>query len=504
MNFRKAEPWFFWCLVLLHLVPVLSLDYFVTHDGPAHVYNADLIKSLLFSGESPGAKDFFEFNSFPQPNWSGHILLILFGFVFSPSFSEILLVSGIIVLTAFSFRYLLMYLIPAKMYTAWFVFPFLHGFLLYMGFYNFCLGTALVFLGAGWFLRNRTRFSLRNMMVLFLLATALYFSHLFCLLLFLIWMGFVVVLDMLLKKQALQLHARWILPLIPVLALSLIFIFTGESGNSSSRETTELLKWILDARPVITLNYEKQQLFSIVAGISILAVLLFLGVHRIIKERALRISDSLAFTAIFCFICYFVFPDEAATGGFVSIRFLLFFFLFALSWIACRLKKEWMGMALAAILLMVSVRMLWFHYHEMNRLSEDVSIYTKAGEHLQSGEVVLPLNYSDNWLHSNISCYLGAERHAVLLDNYEASKPHFPLQWKRGKDPYETVGRFSASIPPCFSTQALLKTELSIDAVVCWRSNEPADSCSREIRQWLEQEYKAVGKESKGNYTVWK
>lgn len=34
------ERWLFWGLVALLLIPVWSVDYFPTTDGPSHVYNS--------------------------------------------------------------------------------------------------------------------------------------------------------------------------------------------------------------------------------------------------------------------------------------------------------------------------------------------------------------------------------------------------------------------------------------------------------------------------------
>gem|GEM_PF-4258636 len=36
-------------LLFLNLIPILLLKYFVTLDGPSHLYNANLIKHLLLN-----------------------------------------------------------------------------------------------------------------------------------------------------------------------------------------------------------------------------------------------------------------------------------------------------------------------------------------------------------------------------------------------------------------------------------------------------------------------
>ena len=46
-NLPAIEKWGFRIILFLHLLPVLLLTPFVTLDGPAHLYNAVLIRELF-------------------------------------------------------------------------------------------------------------------------------------------------------------------------------------------------------------------------------------------------------------------------------------------------------------------------------------------------------------------------------------------------------------------------------------------------------------------------
>ena len=100
----QFEKYFFFFIVLLHLIPMLSVKYFVTHDGPAHVYNAHLINNLLFHKDSI-ASNFFELTPGIVPNWIGHALIAFFS-LFLPYFiSEKVLLCIYIISFAFFFSF---------------------------------------------------------------------------------------------------------------------------------------------------------------------------------------------------------------------------------------------------------------------------------------------------------------------------------------------------------------------------------------------------------------
>jgi hypothetical protein len=49
-------------------------------DGPAHLYNANLIHHLIF-GNTPQLEQYFSFNKELLPNCTGHSLLALLNFI---------------------------------------------------------------------------------------------------------------------------------------------------------------------------------------------------------------------------------------------------------------------------------------------------------------------------------------------------------------------------------------------------------------------------------------
>ena len=139
----RWEPILFYLMLVLNWWPVLSVTYFPSLDGPAHLYNADLIQSILFEKDSFVA-DYFSFHREPVPNWTGHLLLMFLGFFFSALWTQKIFLIVLISALPLAFRALMKTAQPAHHWFSWLVFPFVYSFVFYLGFYNFLLG--LVFL----------------------------------------------------------------------------------------------------------------------------------------------------------------------------------------------------------------------------------------------------------------------------------------------------------------------------------------------------------------------
>ncbi|MGI4833999.1 MAG: hypothetical protein ACRYFK_11110 [Janthinobacterium lividum] len=70
---ERWENWVFWLLLGAHLLPLWSHRYFLTVDGPAHLYNAWLLKAMLMH-PSNTAHQLLAFNFNPEPNYLSHVL----------------------------------------------------------------------------------------------------------------------------------------------------------------------------------------------------------------------------------------------------------------------------------------------------------------------------------------------------------------------------------------------------------------------------------------------
>ena len=143
-----------------------------------------------------------------------------------------------------------------------------------------------------------------------------------------------------------------------------------------------------------------------------------------------------------------------------------------------------------AVFSMLSLLFLIYHYTESETTDKEAKEYFSVSGHVREGSIVLPVCYSVNWLHSNLSNYLGAEKNVVLLDNYEAAMSHFPTMWKPELDPYAGMNIGYAS-SPCLDIERYQKISgQNIDYIIRWGYNKTfQDSCAQAISAYILKNY---------------
>lgn len=495
----KYEPVIFYGMVLIYATPVLFLHFFPTVDGPAHLYNSNLLNSY-FSSASSTAHNYFQFNAEPEPNWLGHLLLCILN-LFLPSFiAEKIVLLLYVFLLPVTFRLLVNRLKPDNIIAVYFIFPFIYSFLFYLGFFNFCLSIGLLFGVLYYWLNHREFYTLKNGVLFSVLLLLLYFAHLFSFLLFLFIVGTHFIFNYFktgktqrnisFKKLCLQL-----LPYLPGILLTINFVLKkGASGDVSYLPVSNLIKWIVEFAPATTLNYEKEYMYA--KAIAIVWFFVFVSIIIVrVKNKTLFFSNDLF---LFCACCmlllYFIFPDSAATGGYISMRLLLFFYLLFVLWMAIQNTNRIILIAAATACIVFSFVLLIIHYNDSKLLSADASEIYTASDYIPEGKNVLPLNYSGNWLHANFSNYIGSEKNIIVLDNYEAAKPHFPLRWKKNVCPYDVAGDFANSYTPCLTIDKYeKKSGIKIDYITRWYYNKGMnDSCTQRVNQLLENSFEKI------------
>ena len=489
-------------VVVVHLLPPLLLQYFITHDGPAHVYSASVIARLL-GGDSLNA-DFYEFNPFPVPNLFGHILLCFLNLFLDGNVSERIVICLYVAALPLSFRYFLLTLNPNGQWASYLCFPFIYSLMFYLGFYNFLLGMPVLFLSLVFFIRNENSLTPKNLAALAMLGLLMYLCHLFILTFFILAVAAIIATDFLRAMQEKKSRESFkpiyrkagfmALALAPCLLLALAFLITHpEKGDTfGAMIKSEALYNLFIARPLITLKFDTE--FDYAVTISCAFWLLFL--YNIIAfSRNLRFQRKTALLVISVALlaAYFFVPDQLGSGSFVSHRLLMFFYLFALLWVGTNAIPNLVKVSSAFFFVMVSLVFLNYHYQESKSLSANAKEYVSVQEAIPKGSIVLPLAYSGNWMHTNISNYISADKNIIMLDNYEAAMTHFPLKWKKETNPY-TGMNFSTLDLPCAGMEAYeTNIKKDIGYILRWGYNPATDdSCTKATDQYIHQKYERV------------
>ena len=221
MNSARPAIISFVVFVLPTVAAIWCVPWFVTQDGPSHLYNAYLMSELL-KGHSP-AQEFYTLNWMPLPNVAGHWLLVALLQFVSPRTADRILMTLTSVGLAGALVWLrwrvagrngMAFIIPLAtliaLNTMWL-----------KGFYNFLLGVSLFSITLGYWWANRERMGLKQSAILAVLLILVYFSHLVTALLTVFALGLLCIMT-----PAYRYKARYFwtaISLTPLIPLGLLY-----------------------------------------------------------------------------------------------------------------------------------------------------------------------------------------------------------------------------------------------------------------------------------------
>ena len=450
------ESYVFYGVLLINLILISTIRFYPSMDGPAHLYNSNLICHLI-KGDCSSLSDFFVLNRMPIPNWTSHFILSAFGYILPVWLADKILLYFYIIGLAISFRLLINKICPGN-YLSVFIFPFTYSFLFHLGFYNYCLSFIFLFFTLYYWLKTKNEQSTKKYIILSLLIVLAYFSNVLtycflglCLGLFIL--AFEITdysekrLILFSIKRTLKKLFQLFLISLPSLVLLIIFyktttFFPSESSNS----VNELTKWINDVRALIVYDYlreEKitQQFFHIMIAIVSISVFLRFQNNNL-KNFTKRINefDIILIPVMIALILLYIIPN-GSNAGMMSDRFCLMFFILLVIWVASQPLPKKVSQLFMILIIILHFALLFKHQNKTIKvLNNDALIIEEASKYIEPGTLVLPVNMTDNWLEVHFSNYLGLNKPIVILENYEAAVGWFPVKWNFNKLPEIMLG----------------------------------------------------------------
>lgn len=437
------SKYFFYSVLLLNILFLFSSRFYPSMDGPAHLYNSNVLLQLLKGNHVLG--EYYSTNSLPIPNWTGHVILLVFHVFLSAWMAEKMLLLIYVAGMAMSFRYLIKELNPENVSLSILIFPFIYSFLFHLGFYNFSLSFILFFMTLGFWLRNYNSNSLSKYLILFLLITTTYFTNLLIfgflgltIGLFIVYFSYERYLIDKNLKDAILFAGRRLLILfiisLPSLAFLLIFFLNTQfhpAGNAYP--VKELIKWINDARPFIVYNYPKEEIYTQQYFHVLVLLLAFSFILRDVttkkeKIRKYKKINVLLIPVLISLVLFFIVPD-GSSAGMMSDRYCLILYILGLLWIVSRGVYTKLNGIIILTILAISFGLLFKHRKVIKNLDSKAVEISQTAKYIDKNSVVLPVNLSDNWLEPHFSDYLGVNKPMILLENYEANVGWFPVKW---------------------------------------------------------------------------
>jgi hypothetical protein len=504
------------------LIPILSYKFFPTNDGPAHLYNSMLLKNLIYNNDS-FLNNYFVFNSFLIPNLTSQYLITALNTFLPINVSEKVLLIVYVIGFAYGFRNLILIIAPNNNFSTYIIFPFIYSLFLFLGFYNFILAIVLLLITLNlWIKYEYTGFNRKRVFVLFFLFLITYYSHLFSFL----WLVFFVCIHLISKFLLSILHKEeeihkliseylkkisvlLVISIVPIILVFYYFNLNPTFENKIYLDKVDLINFLKNIRPIVAINYTieeahiKKLLYLI---IFLFSMIIYNKINKIefignsingkllsFIKSFLNIKDIWLIAAAILMFLYFKLPDSDGGIGLVSVRLCYFFFIFLVIWLSIQTIPKWLGIVSAIVSIYIHFNLNQFYQKEIKLLNKTAEECYNASAFIPKNSIVLPLNWSENWLHGHFSNFIGIDKPIIILENYEATLNWFSLKWNDKQLPSMLLGDTLITNTPCFDwarTGNTNKEIKNIDYVFILGKNK-SDSlfCGNKIKKIINKYY---------------
>ena len=446
-----ADKAIFSLLLIISLAPLLFSRYYLTLDGPAHLYSGNIIKELILGNYSEYS-NIFKFNQFPVPNWIAHFIFALSGIVFPDFIGEKIVIGIYLILFPLFFRRIILWFYPENKTISYFGILLSHNHLLYFGFYNFILAVAFFMVTSYYILKLNYKNTFKYVSILSILFLITYFSHVLVLL---VSFAFAIPLALseikIQKQENYYIFNNWkqvltklklvLLAMIPSAALAIFYILKVDSlEHAGHLSLNRLIDWIIDIRPMLALcmckpwNIYTHILFGVIILMITTSLVRFIKMNCSVKDGKLSVVIPAPKLSSFLFLFFFIFlllfliiPNS----NLLTERLILFVYIFLVFWLGSLSYPRWLHVLFLATLLTTHIKFAFMYTENMRNASKQIEMMSEITDHVPPGSLLLPFNYANqhNWLHDHVAGYFGSDKPIIVIENYEAQLAWFPLKW---------------------------------------------------------------------------
>jgi hypothetical protein len=437
--------WSFAILMLggLHVIPLWSLDYFPTQDGPSHIYNAHAFLQL-FDDSNWRLDQVFRKNIGWIPNSLAHLFFVVGqGLGFDPMWVEKVFVTLVIIALPLSIHYVATAIDPRNWWVGLIGFILAFHNLLHMGFYSYSISVPLALFFLGTFLRWRFDICLRKSLWLMILGHLVFLSHFSSMAILLILLACVMGLDLLkvilpFRKEEGKKSISWGIwcrngiVLLAVATPAFVYhLMAGDPEGGGYMGDENLLALLFDDSLLVTYTADHYQVVIWFWWLFALAFVFHVLV-RITRRKVWEATDVFFLMAMALFWLYFDLPNQTHGGGWVNHRPLLFLLVFV--WLALTRFPVWIQAVLGTLVIYISLYQLILFERDYNMLQPLLSEYenvslkiephsTVSRKVIRSGGFPMSSLKVDPFLHA--PCYVAMGKDMAYVQNYEADHKYF-------------------------------------------------------------------------------
>ena len=487
------EDRIFLLLVLLYLLPIWSIQFFPSQDGPSHVYNALIVKEYFNTNEYPLFHKYYDLNAKPMPNWFGHATMAILMFIVNPLIAEKLLLSGYVLLFLLSGRYLLINVDSTKKWLALAFFPFVYNYLLNMGFYNFSYSVGFFLLAVGYWWKHHQNLRLKHAAILNLIMVCCYFSHMVSTVIALL--SIAVLWLVTIRLNTIKKHLLQIPMLLPSCIFPLWFVVShGTTSHGSHWPSKRLFNYFTALEVFYSFDNFQLYIGKILVFYFLVSLLISIFTNKLrwaerFRKPHLQKEDGFLLLSITCLILYITVPDGMSGGGFITHRLSLYPYLILLPWLYGTLKQpiKWLSTTVLVVLALVNLVYLMRWYP---MLDKDMKEFRSGVEAVEPNKTIMPLIFNNHGHCDRIGMFLHAIGYycaytkGVEWDNYEATTNYFPIMYKPALNSIRPNTGIIEGHPQDMDIAANVNL---VDYICAWEM--PLNSA---IQQRIEEHYKLV------------
>lgn len=528
----RLEPTVFYLMLVAALLPVWTCGrFFMTGDGPCHVYNARVLLDYVIGRNVDFYSPFYFLNEHFDPNWFSHIVLAALQLVFSPELAEKIFLSGYVSLFAFGLRFLVRQINPENWFIACLGLLFCWHNLLQSGFYNYGCSIAMFFWVAGFWLKHRGQMNWRRALILAGLLVAQYSMHPVGL----VFSGMFIALDVVAASWSGAGWRAWIKRLgwalasaLPAIVFFVLYLLRKEWPRGANGDSlANAWQGLRDMTALQTVLLRESAVTDVLG--TFIPALFLVAVWQRVRRWAWGANDFLLFWLGFALAYYFQQAGKQSLELLMPQRLQIFPWLGLVLWAATAhfpagLRHLGWGAGMVFMAAFLAIRLPV--HREASALEED---YMGCIPYVQDRSIVLVLNYDyggrklakldssqaiadRNYLFNHAADYLGAYKTCIMSDNYEALRWYFPFIWHWERDMFVQTDKDGINFlhePPRADLLSFERRTGGYKLGYVLQLGGPTPEIqehpySKEIEAQLAQAYERVFQSPRGRAVLWK
>ncbi len=517
----QPEPVLFYSLLLIFLLPVWLNKYFVTGDGPCHLYNAQVLLDFFRGHNLNFYENYYLLNSNPEPNWFSHIVLAGLLYFFPAFLAEKIFITAYVVLFALGLRLLLGVIGKGKIAVSLLGLLFVFHHTMQMGFYNYSFSFVFYFFVVWYWLKNETKFTTKRILVFSLLNVLTFFTHPVGFLLAGLTVGMLIVFNFMVEyfsgteyrkksmSNFLKFSGTAFVSFFPSIALMAYYLFRKGMDSFPNPDSFERLRQtLLRLSSLVTLQ-DSETNWAIAVAV-LFGLFLLIGLALKIRRKKIEKQDAFFVVFVIVLLIYFFQPGGMSGAGILSIRLQFVPYLMLVLWFGTLAFHKLIRNFLLVACFVIGAAFTIIRFPHIRAASEAVNEYVSVVQHIDDCSTVAPLSFAHNgktpdgklianqiWLFKHASDYMGAMKSLVLFGNYEGSTGYFPILWKADKNPFMHLSSNEGLEfqPPSVDVLSYDdKTGGSVDYVITWcLDQEWTDHpYTKNLMAQLDQEYQQI------------